>query len=185
MDHGLLGFGVVAGDQHIALHFVFERLELAGAEVMECADHAGVGQQGLGLLGGAALLDGRDAGLTVDELQRHCGIDHDLRADVVAQVVERRLVAVERHDDHHNFRLAHDIAVDSAVGVGLASDGGEGVADLLCGVGGALGAARADQDTVVGEGEAHRQAEAFGAGPADKPDRGHSRSHQGRGVSCP
>ena len=151
---------------------------------MECADHASVGQQGLGLLSGAALFDGRDAGLAIDELERHGGVDDDLGSDVVAEVEESGFVAVEGDDDHNDFGLADDIAVDSAVGVGFAPDGSEGVADLLCGVGSALGTARADQDAVVGEGEAHRQSEAFGAGSADEPDRRHWRSHPGLGVSC-
>ena len=133
---------------------------------MERRGHAGLGQQLLGLLGGAALLDGQGVGPLLVEADRVDAVDEDLALEGLGEALERLGVRLPRD------RGEHDVGLGGAGGVVGAADvvDAGGLAVLARRVLGALGGPGADDHADPGGRPAQGQALALVAGAAEHSD---------------
>ena len=125
LGHQVLGLGVAAAEQQIALDVVIARLELVGGDVMEAGHDPGVGAEKLLRLLGRRALRGRREQPAAPECQWHHRADHDLPAARLADVGQGARQPVGRDREHHELGLGDGVHVRHATHAGAGHSRGE------------------------------------------------------------
>jgi hypothetical protein len=164
---------VVPDDHHVAVQGRDRQvLQHRRGEVVEGADDQAVGQQGGGLLAGAALGHGQHVGPQRVPPGRHDAVHHDLAGQRCRQLGEQVRVAAVRDGHHGDVRRARDVGVGAALDRDLHATGrGRGPAGELVGhLGGAVGVPGPDQHPLPRCRQPDRQSATQRTGAAEDPD---------------